>query len=194
MNGKTIKKRLMRGRRIVFWGRRALLTVRLPLSLISEPEPPKWGPPEGEGWEEGWLGWFRETQVSEGETLTETWDVWESGARRISQTHPTGEKPTREGWVIEELPPEETEKFLAHKAWKDKYLHGIEGSTGNPVLDEFHRAGFWAKTTYTDVDGGFLYLTYSVKWFYPHHKYRFSADLHRAFRLARKHGVRVKML
>lgn len=41
MNGKTAKKLLMRGRDSVFWGRRAFLTVRLPLSLVPEPVPPR---------------------------------------------------------------------------------------------------------------------------------------------------------
>jgi hypothetical protein len=39
-NGRTLYKTLMKGRRSVFWGRRAFLTIRLPASVFLVPRSP----------------------------------------------------------------------------------------------------------------------------------------------------------
>ena len=206
MNGRTIKKRLMKGRLRTFWGKRAFVTVRLPATLVP-PEPPKSGPPgaheKGSGWEELAGGtWVRETTQPDGSVLHEVWDIghiygggedWWEGITR-TQTVPPGGSLNTEAWVTEDLPDEEIEKHVAYEEWRAKWLIGMEGSTGQPVLDAFHLAANAAKTTYPEIGNGFIYITYSVKWFYPWTKHRFCADLHRAFDVARKAGVPARLL
>lgn len=77
---------------------------------------------------------------------------------------------------------------------ENTYLVGTESTTGNEVIDAFHSAANWAATTYHRVTDEYIYLTYSVKWFYPNRKYRFCADLKHAFDVARKNGVSVKLM
>jgi len=40
MNARTVKKLLMKGRHDIMWGRRAMVTARLPMSVLPEPMPP----------------------------------------------------------------------------------------------------------------------------------------------------------
>lgn len=128
------------------------------------------------------------------------WFIWWSG-HRLRAVLPEGEDPDRVDyrvdWQEEPLPEEDVDRAMVWDQWSTKYLRGLapmgEG-TGNPVLDAFHDAVNAAKTTYPYVRGKYVYITYSVKWFYPRRKARFCADLHRAFRVARKHGVKAKLL
>ena len=64
-NARTIKKVLMKGRNVVFWGSRAFLTVRFPASVAPpRPNPPP--VPQGTGWRELFGGhWIRELPVGD---------------------------------------------------------------------------------------------------------------------------------
>jgi len=122
------------------------------------------------------------------------WFIWWRGVRRWTVL-PDGVEPDGDSvWQEEPLPEEDVDRAMAWDRWRDKYLVGLVGGTGNPVLDAFHDAAYAAKTTYPYVRGEYVYITYSVKWFYPRRKARFCADLHRAFRVARRHGVKAKLL
>lgn len=213
-NARTIRKVLLRNCAHVIWGRRAFITVRLPLSVIP-PIPSldyaaSWGDPSG--FEGSWetpgpdetrlitrissLTSMRAPEGNNNVHFLETEEhgehkcyIWWEGARyRMSQNY----KLIPDS---EELLPESV--VGAHRdyvRWCSKYLHGTDGPTGNPVMDAFLAASNHAKTHYANINGSFLYLTYSVKPMYPDRPRRFACDLKRAFRIATKHGVDARLL
>lgn len=76
MNARALKRRLMKGMMPTFWGRRAFLTVRIPVAVFSDipsdyPTPATLAPSlqstaEERGWRENFLGhWSRVMRISE---------------------------------------------------------------------------------------------------------------------------------
>lgn len=234
MNARAIKKRLMRGRVRSFWGRRAFITVRLPLSVIPVELPPEPHPRDDpevadpELWESDMFGgWRRDLDASgrpvdildyDGDVTIESWSfasvscgedprerleiadrhVCESHGifRWVEGKHVRGHRLAGGPYEITRRRRLSDDLVDAHIAWADaqrRYLEGVLGETGSDVLDAFHAAATWARTTYPEVCDGFLYIAYSVKWFYADQKYRFCADLSRAIRLARANGVDVRV-
>lgn len=261
MNARSIKKRVMKNRRLTFWGRRSLVTVRLPLALFPPP-PPDYPTPsslypgraqtaEEGGWKETFRGhWFRTVPISslpaeeqadfdpgdEDQWVQESWsisqlhggpdprlaypdgkhgmadrhiivtDTWEdaNGVTRnsfkwwegvfLSQVTPEKNSVlSRDKSQDFAIDPEIIDQFIARREWEDKYLVGMDGDTGHEVIDSFLAAAEHAKTTYHRVTDRFVYLTYSIKWFYMDEKLRFCADLKHAFDVARKNGIQVKV-
>ena len=66
MNTRSIYKRLVRNNVRTDWGKRAFLTVRLPLSVLPS-DPPAYKCPytKEEGWEEDYLGMWRRSRARE---------------------------------------------------------------------------------------------------------------------------------
>ena len=270
-NARTIKKVLMKGRAVVFWGSRAYLTVRLPASVAPPrpnraPRPPK----DQVGWEESFRGhWTREIPVSDipleereemglvrtdGSPVEDTDILWESWviSKLYCSTDPRDDYEEGEEHGIEDrhvllegepelvelkdgttqkfqsctywegllrhnvrkageefdrehideytLPPEEIDAYIALETWEDKYMVGCQleegGEPVSEVLEEFLQAGWYAKTHYYSVskDERYIYLTYSVMWFYPDRKFGFSSALARAFRVAHDQGIDAKLV
>lgn len=215
MNGKTAKKLLMRGRTKSFWGRRAYLTVRLPLSLVPTPcpEPVTFAGLSAEG-DGTWMNEdtteivhaykasigtdprklarmahepvYFATKEYDGDDGYEHWTFWTGTHYRTIGT-------LADGRGIHEKTPIDEATVARHKAyveWHDRLHH-----TGlNPVLDAFVEAGDSAKATYFEVEGDNLLVTYGVKYFYPNRKRRFAAKLARAFRTAKALGIQVRAL
>jgi hypothetical protein len=59
VKARAIRKRLMRGRTVSFWGRRAYFTVRVPMSAYPEPLPADAASDEGSGRERWVYRWVR---------------------------------------------------------------------------------------------------------------------------------------
>lgn len=241
MNARTIRKNLMRNRRTSFWGRRAFVTVRLPLTLFPPLPPPFPTPldqnPTAQGWKEGYGCWYRRIpaaqltaeeraawNVGEAETIVERWRFgvvmcstdprkWAENIGRIADRHVlrsglhsydwwegvhslsiVGPDDVEQGEQHRSLAPELIDQYMARRLWEDKWVSGMEGATDQPVVDAFLSAANYAKTTYHRIAGEYVYLTYSVKWFYPRYKLRFATDLHHAFDVARQHGVSVRLM
>lgn len=221
MKAKAVKKILMRHRSRVLWGSRAFITVRFPLSLIPEPLPPRANEEHNLGISMGLEGYWKR-QEEENTVLTVIAQI-SSGrdpSDRKSETPVYHLRETDYGyewWEIEERvfkggldvepyrvnliavrpgPEAVMNAYRARKLWREKYLQGHEGETGIPVLDGFLGAANWAKTTYQHVDekNGQVFITYSVKWFYPNRKLRFSSDLARAMRAAKAAGVPARIV
>jgi hypothetical protein len=209
MNGKTAKKLLMRGRAHGFWGRRAYLTVRLPLSIVSPPPPapvfPGLAPsPYLDGL---WLSPDESEHVSIEQLFCgadpsafqhKPWEpVYFAERERPDPAHGgwsfwTGHRGRKVGDGVEHepLPMDIVAMHRARDAWQRAlYRYGQ-----NDVLDAFLATGEWAKSMDWAVDGEHLLVMYGVKWFYPERKRRFAALLSRAMKTAKRAGVAARVL
>lgn len=217
MNARAIKKRLMRGRANVFWGKRAYLSVRMPRSVVdgiipTEPCPEGFTPdPEWEGtWvtpdglesirvcksgtgvkpdpEDEELFGPHETVASVEETPHGTWDIW-SGSRTRKVMLPDGSD-----YEWEPSDSKVSADFiLAYKAyseWKER----LYGEDLSPLVTAFNEAGYSAKSTHWKIEPDGLVVRYGVKWFYAYRKFRFCTDLSKAVTAARLAGKKVKLL
>lgn len=201
MNGKTVKKLLMKNRRRVFWGARAYLTVRLPVELLPGPLPKK---PTIEG--------LKESEFCEGhwenEDLTEYVYIFKSQANREPEdgyfqelTHdgPTyrlwsywkGERCVRDG-STERYEAVSEEIVGQYKVWHE-WSRSLHRFGNGEVLDAFVEASSHAKVFSVWVRNGFVHLYYGVKWKYPNRKLAFSAALSRAVKLAAREGYRARV-
>lgn len=171
-----------------------LIKERWGISKISCGDDPRKDYPDGgHGIEERHIIFNKEPYTDKnGETYHSC--AWWEGVFTCVALESLDEKVKREDVQRFGIAPEIIDQYIARREWEDKYLVGMEGETGIPVLDAFLDAASYAKTTYPRIEGSYVYLTYSVKWFYPYYRARFSADLHRAFRVAKKHGVVVKLM
>lgn len=196
MNGRTAYKLLIRGRTRNFWGRRAYFTIRIPLSAISETypkfdsvalglgEPDNWGVFEKS--EDGRLlrtrfEWDEDVPGLVGEVCVYDADAYRAFIERGVGAHPgiLERKP---------VPKEIVDKYASEQAWAHKYAKMLEYPKGHP-LEYLADAVKWCKTTYYEVVGDALQLTYSVKYFYPERARRFAAAAKKAINVARKRGV-----
>lgn len=218
-NGRTLYKVLMKGRRNSFWGRRAFLTVRLPLSILPVPCPSKdyakgWGEEVADG------HWRTESEdggvcihnISEVSSTSNPKDLFSE--EELEQIHYItsrneygyesfswweGEKSILDGsGQIVETEPLPIEAIDAHRAWvfwANSYLHGENDVERGPALEAFLQASHRAKTHYASFseDGKYLYFTYSVKPFLRERTKRFCSDLKRAFEVAHAHGIDAKL-
>lgn len=214
MNARAIRQRLMRNRSSTFFGSRAFLTVRFPLSVL--PSKPDWTPP---GKSTGLAGYWTRTGadgVEETVVISEvhTGKVNPRESKRITWPIYYPEQSWMGNWVFWEaqvirqvLPKPEVSHmdpalaepmvtaYRAHQRWHARYLTGNSAeSTGIQALDALDAASSGAKATYGVIHGAYAYKTYSVKWFYPERARRFSNDLARALDVCKKEGFTVRVL
>jgi hypothetical protein len=204
MNARAIKKHLMGGRASTFFGRRAYISVRLPVSLLGT-QPPQFTP---EGFKEGT---FKGEWENEDESVAVIITKVHSGRDPAEGKYSTHERPLfieddgYGGWsfwsgyfarrvddkmVYEPVPDEWVAQHRTYSEWADS-LHCY----GNhPLLDAFLSAGESAKTTDFQLTNKWLDIVFGVKWFYPGRKLRFCRDLSGAIRLARKENISVRLL
>lgn len=221
-NGRTLYKVLMKGRGIVFWGRRAFLTVRIPACVLPVPRPPidyckGWGVEIMDGmWEkhrgDGAVEHRSISRLSSGDDprtfankepaiihhltseIVGGWTIyrWWEGTLRIVHNEGTDEE------VVERsnLPAEDITAHQTVCEWRERYMDGTREAVRGIVLDAFLNATQRAKTHYAHLseDGRFITFTYSVKWFYHGRTRRFCSDLARAFRIATNNGIDVKLM
>lgn len=193
----------MRRRACVFWGSRAYLTVRFPLSAFGlvpplEVEIPGMKPT-------GWRGHWQTTDGAESvhigrlmcsadprTTERRDWETvyflertrwgyewWEgSVARKVGDT-----------FVREPLSEDIVRVHRTRVLWEES-LDKID----HPVADAFMRATWPCKTHYWNVRGDDLYLTYAVTWLYPDRKLRFAAALSRAMKAAKRDGIDARVV
>ena len=207
MNGKTAKKCLMRGRTTSWWGRRAYLTVRVPVSLVPTPMP---APVRFEGFRAGpfpglWeslagsetitisrvmvghdpnvgaiLPWQPVYFANRAPTVRAAYEVW-------SYWTGTRIEDAREYTALDEAT---VGRHKAHQEWLDRLqLEGL-----HPVLDALVFAGSEAKSVHFEVKGHDIFVTFGVKWFYPDTKLRFAANLGKAFRVAKRIGIPIRAI
>jgi len=200
VNGKSIRKRLMRGRRNVFWGPRAYMTVRFSMEELGLAEPPrvlldglKPGCMEGfwesdDGVNVAMIG--NPSSGCDPTTMSlESWErplfveksrwggySWWDGWRGRKRADGTIEREPLDANVVEQ--------HRAHCLWFDA-LDDIN----HPAMRLFVGATLWTKTHYWNVDGDALTITYAVKWFYATRKLGFCAALSRAMKAAKRHGL-----
>ncbi|MGK3981226.1 alpha-ketoglutarate-dependent dioxygenase AlkB [Sorangium sp. So ce118] len=198
MKARAIRKRLMRGRVVSFWGQRAYFTVRVPMSAYPEPMPPK---PSVPGFlDDGGLlvsddgaKWIRVGEVCSSHEpdrddgsahLVEPYEYgfrwWEAVE---TEKHADGQVSRRDRG--EDL----ARAFSDRKRWIDRWVHGYGHPTGQALADALIDATWPAKTVYAEEVPGALRLTYSVKWRYPDRRREFCAAIAKAFRVAKVCGV-----
>ncbi len=198
MNGKTIKKKISKHQ--TYEGR-VLITAEVSTKKIfgGIPVPPK--PSKPEGWEDNLYaeGWRRTVQNPDGNWTTEivTFGSFQHAdgnqtpfAEKKTCTHEVEDRlPESLDWVYEEL-PELLEIWEARVVWGEKFLSGTP--TGNPTLDALMRVSEGDKPPHCMIVEDKLILvffpTYSAK-----NKREVSARLHKAFRAAKKQGVRLTL-
>jgi hypothetical protein len=217
-SNRTIYKVLMKGRKGAFWGPRAFVTVRLPVSVLPAPVP---SVDYCKGW--GWSttevgGWLKDlgdgvTEIRYIHRVHSSTDPTLRGPPTPAIHHLTaerrGEQVTYYWWegilaVIRTVDGTETqerfelpaEAITAHRAvyeYSAKYLSGAMDDTvlQDPTLRAFLTVADYAKLHDVALHGQFLYLTYAVKWFLPGATRLFSRELSRAFRVA---GHNVKLM
>lgn len=196
----------MRSRARVFWGNRAYLTVRLPVTLVGSLPPPPVSLPglnhsalEG-SWENenetefvhiGRLVSSCDPRESERQAWQtphfveqlgeDSWQWWEGHrTRRLSESSA--------GRYTQEREPLSESIIGQHKAHCE-WIDALYEFGKHPVLDAFLSASRWSKSFGLHTEGDRLFAVYGVKWFYPWTKRGFSADLARAVRCAKRHGV-----
>lgn len=200
-NGRTIYKILMKRASETFWGDRAFVTVRLPISLVSVPCPPNdyckdWGDPTYSGWKK-YVGdgiierrsVYKESQYSFDDDADPNCNCW-CGEISI-------EDRKNGGYFTALMPDEDILSHVALAEWQEKYLNGIgDRDDLHPVHKAFLDCRRFAATHYPRLseDKRYMYFTYSVKHRYHNRKMRFCADLKRAFRLSKKHGINAKLM
>lgn len=215
MNTRTAYKLLLKCRKQNFWGKRSLVAVRLPLFLADDPPPESKikenfitiklpngnykttsiqrvnGPKEKDDSEappryleqpdqyckdrvEWWEGWYLVTTKDlSDESYDPKTDLLEKG----------------------DLDEKTILDYVKYNQWEQKYIHGVcswgyeQERPSNPVLNAFHQAASWSKTTYGGVDGDKIYIVYSVKFSYMK---RFAPLLSKAMKLSKKHNIKVR--
>lgn len=205
MNARTLRKHLMKTRERNFWGDRAYLTVRLPVSLVGAPRP---SPLNFPGLVQEYDGWWTNESGSKHIRISQVFSSKNPETNEDLDCEPHFIEKVRSDWVywtgevvtqlegddtpvIESLP----QALIAqHKALVD-WMGKARSGASNPILESFCEAGDYARSTNWQVDeaGDFLYVTYGVKWRYPQQKLRFCADLSRALKLAKASGVSAKV-
>lgn len=204
MNGKSIKKRLMRNRRNVFWGARVYLTVRIPLASLglTAPKPVEIDGLSASDVDGYWTSADDSTSVhisrvfSGGNPLDRPRKLWETVYCLEPANHGGFEwwegftSRRADGDVIREpLPDDVVRQHRDYVRWFES-LDDID----HPIVDALMGVTLHCKTYYWDVRGDYLLLTYSVKWFYPSRRFAFSAALSRAMKVAKRAGVDVRVV
>lgn len=202
MNGKTVRKMLMRNRASTFFGSRAYLTVRVPLSALglTAPEPVTF-----DGMD---LGCVSGMWMTPDESSFVSISSLTSGHDPREFAHEDWEEPRflecdRYGWswwegwrgakidgaiVREALPDDVVARHRDYINWI-AYLDHID----HPLMHRLMDVSSWCKTHYWEVRGDHLMLTYSVKWFYPNRRLGFAAALSRAIKAAKRMGIAVRV-
>jgi hypothetical protein len=122
------------------------------------------------------------------------WQWWEG----VEVTCEPDDEDGTMGKVLERKPCDQAiiaqEKALDD--WVRMYMHGLGGGVGNPVVDALLCVGNQAKSTHCNIpldNPQVVYLTWSVKWFYPRRKFGFCAVLSRAMKKAKRAGFEVRL-
>lgn len=216
MNSKTAKKLLMKGRATSIWGKRAYLTVRLPVAVVPTPKPEsltfegllrgsggswhtedysdvinigKWSmgaDPRKQANRNPWEPIYFAHKEYEGDDGYQHWSYWTGARHRQVGTDENGQ-PIHERTPIDEAA---VARHKAYQEWHDR-LHEYGQ---HPLLDTLLSAGEAAKSTYFSVEGENLLVTFGVKWFHPNRKLRFASGLSRAFRLAKRSGIPIRVI
>ena len=217
-NGRTIRKVLMKSRRLHLWGPRSYIQVRLPMSVFPVPPPSqeysrKWGLESFNGFwkrelDNGTIEYRHISKVSSSAPPTADdgrfhflEEVNEPGGSRYVwwegkfAVYSKGEKLTRTDLPIEDI--------AAHRAWsiwKEAHLYGFFPESRGPVMRGFLETADFATTHFgtisdqTDLSRRYAYLTYTVKWYERETFQQFIASLKRTFRVADKHGVDARLM
>ena len=147
---------------------------------------PKFIPPTGKDHFSGLWEEKRDdgTEIITGitEVLPDEWEGYRITLRKSDEV-----------WTRETLPEDYINDFAKLCAWEKLHL---TGKSHTPILNELNTASLWVKSTYHSVDPEkeHLYKTYVVTSFMHHELDLFCAELHRAFRLAKKNNIPLKLL
>lgn len=205
MNARTVKRLVMRNRRNSFFGRRAYVTLCVDKRAMTTPRPEN--PFTADGWKE--LG-VSNLYEKDGESyiihlgsissLTKP-DESEEGIYFLTEAEYGG----YEWWVGEKvvdrtvvghLPEELVGRYKAWSEWEKEYVHGFGRHDLSEANERLINTGLWAKTHYyeepLELPDKCLFI-YSVKWFYPHRRKRFSSDLAHTVTWLNKNGYRARV-
>jgi len=195
MNGKTIKKKLSKH---PLHGGQAIVTIKTRAASLLGEVPPM--PQKPEGWEDNLYvlgGWRRTLPHPEGGYQTQILEFGEDdsvifGGCRTARHQDPDLLPDE--WEVTELPKDISEAYRARISWEKKFLSG-ETQTGIPVLDALFEAGKFAQTSFFPaIHGEYLYYTFPLNLNLRGNKLRFSAALHKAFRLAKKESISLLLM
>lgn len=201
MNGKSIRKRLMRRRDDY----RAYITVRLSMRDYGLTEPPE-VVFDGMSADDGFRGWWSSADERERiriglvESGSHPRDVWHEKSACFITSIPGGwlwwegvRSITHDDGTItcESVSEEAIGQHRARRLWFDAL-----DTTEHPILRQFAQAASWFGGNLWEVNGDDLFLTYTVKWkrFYGDRKLRLSAALSRAMKAAKRAGVTVRVM
>lgn len=199
MNGKSIRKRLMRRRD----GYRAYITVRLSMREFGLIEPPDVvfpGMVKLEDFRGEWDALDGRSRISIGpvssadypcaddsapyerpvfvETDSVGWSWWEGVQSTTLESGAIAREPVDEAAIGQ---------HRARRLWFDAL-----DTTEHPILRQFAQAASWCGGNLWEVEGDDLFITYTVKWkrFYGDRKLRLSAALSRAMKAAKRAGLK----
>lgn len=206
MNARTIRKRLMsrpNHRTDVFWGRRAYLTLSVPLSMYPEAPPPFTPPGLPDSFEGHWRSFDggRRWHIGRLSCGVKPADDRAGIVGLRERSHGfgwewyEGEELRMEGDEVAERNPLPEEMILAYarrEQWERKWLYGLEGFEEEELSESLGvllLCSNWAKSAHANIDGERVLFSYGVKWFYPHHKLRFCRDVTRFLAVARRAGI-----
>ena len=216
MNGRTAYKLARKSIKGSFWGKRSMVAVRLPLSLADEPPPESLfkenhleiklpngnyktvafhhvnGPKDSCKNSRNFTKYLEEPDKYYADRSN-----WWEGDYIITTKSPYDDTFNRETDLVEEgeMDEKSVTDYVNYKKWEDRYVHGINSwgydqpPPSNPVLNAFHQAANWSKTTYGGVEGDNIYLVYSIK---DKRIKKFAPHLSKAMKFAKKHNVRVR--
>lgn len=215
MNTRTVYKLLLKCRKSNFWGKRSLIAVRLPISLADE-TPPESEIKENFITIKLPNGNYKTTSIQRVNGSKEKDDTT-APPRYLEQPDPYCQDRSEwwEGWYLvttKDLSDETYNRdtdllekgdleektiidYAKYNQWENKYVHGTyswgydQEKITNPVLNAFHKAANWAKTTYGGVEGDKIYLVYSVKFSYMK---KFAPLLSKAMKIAKKNKIKVR--
>lgn len=222
LNGRAIKKRMMKGRSRYLFGRRAFLSVYVPFSVYPEPPPRVTIPGENVSaseWSRRENGkeyvihlhsvfsggdpredntdpeWRRPLAVRDDGGGFSWWEVFEV-VYDVDESEPSG--IAEDSCVFNVIPDEKALEYIEQvsnlEAWIEKYIYGIRYDPCNKALLGLIQAANAAKATYPSVchNENTVVLEFAVKWFYPEEKFRVCSSLRRASRFAKLGGSKIR--
>lgn len=205
----------MRHRVRVIWGRRAMFGIRIPVQCLPV-QPPEFPKPLS-----GWRHWDNDPTFSydyENGTHHIGFDIFStSGERNIENTiilqkldkYNTGSfdyviakkqildygdfrYPSNDYHESLEFTTEEIEwcqKLYKFYQYEEDFFD-LQGSLGEILLEPYNQG---AKTYYHDIDNNYLYMIYSVKWFYPNRKRHFCSAMAKTLRKLEKMNIEYRL-
>lgn len=128
--------------------------------------------------EEPWFSWWEAVVCVYEEAAFDQW---------------TGGTPFPDPVDQYDLDEETVGRYVAQRDWIHRHVVTFEYPVGSP-LRALGRAANFAKTTYGAVAHGFLYLTYSVKYFQRDRADRFCSALASAFKRCKRAGLPLRVI